>query len=74
MSYINDMEVQVDYFTIYTYQRDDEELLANRKYLVTSSNYKLEPFEKFRLWTKNSDSDGKHRIWVPHGLRAELLD
>lgn len=29
--YVNDIDMPSDYLTIYTYQRDDTELLANRK-------------------------------------------
>ena len=42
--YANDMQVLTDYLTIYTYQRDDQELLANRTNPDTSSNYAIKTF------------------------------
>ena len=71
--YVNDMQVRIYYLTIYTYQRDDQELLDNRTNPGTSSNYVMKKFGRYYLWNKRSATDNKLRIWIPKDLRSELL-
>ena len=44
--YNDELDAPIDYLTIYTHQRDDKELSANRKNRDTAHNYKLEEFGK----------------------------
>ena len=50
--YANEIQVPIDYLTIYTCQRDDQELLVNRTNPGTSSNYVMKKFGRYFLWNK----------------------
>ena len=47
--YSNELDMPIDYLIIYTHQRDDKELSANRKNRVTAHNYKLKELGKYSL-------------------------
>ena len=70
----NELNVPIDYLIIYTHQRDDKELLANRKKSCHSTQLQAWKILKINLRTKTSNSDGKGIIWIPEVLLVNLLD